>query len=343
MSSVDPVFITGASGFIGGKLAERLLNEGRAVRVLARRPLPGLEKRGAEIIAGDLADLAALRRGCTGVGTVFHVAGRVGVWGPAEEFFRVNVEGTRNIIAACRSEGVARLIYTSSPSVVYSGGDLSGVDESAPLCQQAPSAYPTSKAAAEQLVSQAHCRELLTVSLRPHLVWGPGDQNLIPRVLAQARAGRLKIIGSGRNKVDVTHITNVVDAHLLAEGALCASQISKLKSQMPTVGGQAYFITNGEPVVLWEWINELLRGTGLSEIQKRVSLNTASFAGGVLEALWRVLPLKGEPPMTRFIAKELATDHWFDISAARRDLGYQPRISMAAGTAELIGLLKSGQ
>jgi nucleoside-diphosphate-sugar epimerase len=324
-----PVFITGASGFIGGKLAERVLAAGRPVRVLARRPLPELAKLGAELVPGDLADNAALHRGCEGVATVFHVAGRVGVWGPEADFVRVNAHGTFNVVAACRDAGVRRLVYTSSPSVVYNGKDLAGVNESAPLCTAAPCAYPTSKATAEKIVAGANGPALTTVSLRPHLVWGPGDQNVVPRVLALARKGRLKIIGSGRNKVDVTHITNVVDAHLLAEQAAAA-----------TVGGRAYFITNGEPVVLWDWINQLLRGVGLPEITKHVSLNTAYAAGAVLEALWHVLPLKGEPPMTRFVAKEMATDHWFDISAARRDLGYTPRVTMAAGTAELIDHLK---
>ena len=337
----SPAFITGASGFIGGKIAERLLAEGRNVRVLARRPLPHLAQLGAEVIAGDLGDIAALRRGCAGAGTVFHVAGRVGVWGPMADFLRVNVEGTRAVIAACRESAVPRLVYTSSPSVVYNGGNLSGVDESAPLCTQAPSAYPVSKAAAEKLVSEANSKTLATVSLRPHLVWGPGDKNLIPRVLASARQDRLKIIGSGQNKVDVTHITNVVDAHLLAESALAKSNlIGYSTSEAKAVGGKAYFITNGEPVVLWDWINELLRGVGLPGISKHVSLNTACFAGGVLETLWRILPLKGEPPMTRFIAKEMATDHWFNISAATRDLGYQPRVSVSAGTAELLEYLR---
>ncbi|MDB6165798.1 MAG: 3 beta-hydroxysteroid dehydrogenase/Delta 5--_4-isomerase, partial [Lacunisphaera sp.] len=206
----SPVFITGASGFIGGKLAERLLAEGRHVRVLARRPLPELARLGAEIISGDLDDTAALRQGCEGASTVFHVAGRVGIWGPPADFFQVNVEGTRHVIAACRASGVPRLVYTSSPSVVYNGRDLAGVDESAPLCTAAPCAYPTSKAAAEQLVTAANSPGLATVSLRPHLVWGPGDKNVVPRVLALAKKGRLKIIGAGRNKVDVTHITNVV-------------------------------------------------------------------------------------------------------------------------------------
>ena len=327
-----PVFITGASGFIGGKIAERLLAEGRCVRVLARRPLPVLEKLGAEIIAGDLENQAALRRGCEGAATVFHVAGRVGVWGPAADFVRVNVHGTFNVVFACRAAGVRRLVYTSSPSVVYNGKDLAGVNESAPLCKAAPCAYPTSKAAAERIVTGANGQELTTVSLRPHLVWGPSDQNVVPRVLALSKKGRLKIIGSGLNKVDVTHIANVVDAHLLAERAAAA-----------VVGGKAYFITNGEPVVLWDWINELLCGLGRPKITKRVSLNTAYAVGGVLEALWRVLPLKGEPPMTRFVAKEMATDHWFDITAARHDFGYSPRISMAAGTAALITHLKSAE
>jgi nucleoside-diphosphate-sugar epimerase len=240
---------------------------------------------------------------------------------------------------------VPRLVYTSSPSVVYNGGDLAGIDESAPLCIAAPCAYPTSKAAAEREVLAAHGPSLATVALRPHLVWGPGDKNVVPRVLALARTGRLKIIGSGRNKVDVTHISNVVDAHLLAEGALCRVTARTntglaAASNGVTPGGRAYFITNGEPVLLWDWINQLLRGVGIPEITKHVPLPVAYAAGGLMEGLWRVLPLKGEPPMTRFVAKEMATDHWFDISAARRDLGYHPLVTMADGTAELIEHLR---
>ncbi len=347
-----PAFITGASGFIGGKIAERLLAGGRRVRVLARRPLPHLAALGAEVIPGDLDSPDALRRGCQGAETVFHVAARAGVWGPADDFFRVNVGGTRNVLAACRAAGVPRLVYTSSPSVVYSGGDLAGANESAPLCTAAPCAYPTSKAAAEREVLAANGPALATVALRPHLVWGPGDKNVVPRVLALARAGRLKIVGSGRNRVDVTHISNVVDAHLLAEKRLGECHLIRdippvappsecnVLSDIPATrtggGGRAYFITNGEPVVLWDWINQLLRGVGIPEITRRIPLPVAYAAGGLMEGLWRVLPLKGEPPMTRFVAKEMATDHWFDISAARRDLGYAPRVTMEQGTVELI-------
>ncbi|MDQ5977644.1 MAG: 2-alkyl-3-oxoalkanoate reductase [Verrucomicrobiota bacterium] len=338
----SPVFVTGASGFIGGKLAERLLADGRQVRVLSRRLLPELAARGAEVILGDLQDRPALDRGCHAADTVFHVAGRVGVWGPPDDFFRVNVEGTRHVIAACRDAKVPRLVYTSSPSVVYNGGDLAGLDESAPLCTAAPCAYPTSKAAAEKLVLAANDPTLATVALRPHLVWGPGDKNVVPRIMALARAGKLKIVGSGRNKVDITHITNVVDAHLLAELALGKFQISNPKSQMPAAAGRAYFITNGEPVVLWDWINEVLRGVGVPEIKSHVPLPVAYAAGGLLEAVWRLGKKSGEPPMTRFVAKEMATDHWFKIDAARRDLGYHPLVSVAQGTAELIAHFRAG-
>ncbi len=338
-----PVFVTGASGFIGGKLSERLLADGRKVRVLSRRPLPELEARGAEVILGDLHDEHALQRGCQSADTVFHVAGRVGVWGPPDDFFRVNVEGTRNVIAACRNAKVPRLVYTSSPSVVYNGGDLAGLDESAPLCTAAPCAYPTSKAAAERLVLEANDRALATVALRPHLVWGPGDKNVVPRIMTLARAGKLKIVGTGRNQVDITHISNVVDAHLLAEGALVnGGGVPPPRECARSVAGRAYFITNGEPVVLWDWINEVLRGVGIPEITHRVPLPVAYAVGGLLEAVWRLGKKSGEPPMTRFVAKEMATDHWFKIDAARRDLGYHPLVTVAQGTKELIAHYKAG-
>ncbi len=329
-----PTFVTGASGFIGGRIAERLLADGRKVRVLSRRPLPELEAKGAEVILGDLHDIHALERGCKSADTVFHVAGRVGVWGPRQDFWRVNVEGTRNLITACRQAHVPRMVYTSSPSVVYNGGDLRNVDESAPLCVHAPCAYPTSKAAAEDEVRKAHSKDFHTVALRPHLVWGPGDRNIVPRVLALAKTGKLKIIGHGRNQVDLTHITNVVDAHLLAEGAL-------LKPGGPA-GGRAYFITNGEPVVLWDWINALLAELGQPAVTKKVPLGVAFAVGGLLETFWRINGREGEPPMTRFVAKEMATDHYFNLTAARRDLGYHPLMTMAQGTKELIAHYKAG-
>ncbi len=329
-----PAFVTGASGFIGGRLVERLLAEGRKVRALSRRPLPELEAKGVEVIPGDLHDAHALERGCRSAESVFHVAGRVGVWGSRREFFRVNLDGTRNLLDAARQARVPRLVYTSSPSVVYTGGHLRNVNESAPLCLRAPCAYPTSKAAAELAVLQAHTKDFCTIALRPHLVWGPGDRNVVPRVLALAQAGKLRIVGDGRNRVDLAHITNVVDAHLLAEGAL-------VQPNSPA-GGRAYFITNGEPVLLWPWINDLLTALNHPPVTKHVPFAAAYAAGGVFEGIWRLTRRAGEPPMTRFVAKEMATDHYFNISAARRDLGYHPLVTMAEGTAELVAHYKAG-
>lgn len=324
--------VTGGTGFLGRRLVERLLTQGREVAVLARRPASDLEKRGVRFVRASLDDAAAVEAACVGVTTVFHTAARVGVWGRYDDFFRTNVLGTRAIVSGCRRHGVRQLVYTSTPSVVYNGHDLANADESLPLTTDCPSSYPLTKAIAEREVLAANSPELRTVALRPHLIWGVGDPHLVPRVLARARAGRLRIVGSGRNRVDMVHVENAVDAHLLAEKAI--------SSDPRTATGGAYFITNGEPVVLWDWINSLLTALGEPPVTKSISLRAASNLGAVCEALWRVLPLKGEPPMTRFIAAELAKDHWFDLTAAQRDLGYTPRITMAAGTSELVAHLR---
>jgi len=310
-----------------------MLRQGRSVRCYSRREIPALTAAGAEVILGELDDTVALKAACAGVGTVFHVAGRVGVWGPSAEFFKVNVEGTRSVVAACKAAGVPHFVYTSSPSVVFNGAHLTGVDESEPLCTDAPCAYPTSKAAAERVVTASNSDKLRTVSLRPHLVWGPGDRNVVPRCLALAKAGRLRIVGKGNNRVDLTHIENVVDAHLLAEAALMQPD--------PAAAGRAYFITNDDPVLLWDFINELCEAAGVSPVRKHISLGAAYAVGAVLEFAWTLLRRKNDPPMTRFVAKELATDHFFSIEAARCDLGYQPRVTMAEGIRELAPILRS--
>lgn len=353
------VLVTGGTGFLGRKLVERLLAQGRRVTVLARHPAPELERRGVKFVRAALADAAAVSAACAGVETVFHVAAKVGVWGRYDDFFRTNVLGTRALLSGCRAHGVRRFVHTSTPSVVYNGRDLAGADESLPLVTACPAAYPLTKAIAEREVLAANSPALRTIALRPHLIWGVGDPHLIPRVLARARAGRLRIIGHGRNRVDMVHLANAVDAHLLAEAALDVCHplddnlppspaegktgVCHLMDDKPRprpAAGRAFFITNGEPVVLWDWINELLRALGEPPVTKRISLGAARAAGGACEFLWRVLPLSGEPPMTRFVAAELAKDHWFDITAARRDLGYAPTISMAEGTAELVAALE---
>jgi nucleoside-diphosphate-sugar epimerase len=327
-----PVLVTGGSGFLGRVIVGRLLGQGRAVTVLARKPAPDLEALGVRFVRAPLEDATAVSSACAGMETVFHVAARVGVWGKHDDFFRTNVLGTRSVIAGCRAHGVKRLVYTSTPSVVYNGNDLAGANESLPLATQCPSPYPLTKAAAEAEVLAANGPGLMTVALRPHLIWGPGDPHLVPRVLERARSGRLRIVGEGKNRVDMVHVDNAADAHVAAEKALASAS---------GAAGRAYFITNGEPVLLWDWVNALLVALGEKPVTRKISLPAASAVGAICEAAWKVLGLGGEPPMTRFVAAELAKDHWFDISAAKRDLGYAPRISMAAGTAELVRSLKA--
>jgi len=333
--------VTGGTGFLGRRIVERLLAEGRSVTVLARTPAPDLEKRGVRFIRASLDHAESVRAACAGIETVFHTAAKVGVWGRYDDFFRTNVLGTRALLDGCRAHGVKRFVYTSTPSVVYNGRDLAGADESLPLTTSCPSPYPLTKAIAEREVLAANCASTRTIALRPHLIWGVGDPHLVPRVLERARAGRLRIIGDGKNRVDMVHLENAVDAHLLAEQALEQCHLlSDIGSGPRRADGRAFFVTNDEPVVLWDWINELLRALGEPPVTKKISLGAATAIGAVCEAMWRLLPVSTEPPMTRFIAAELAKHHWFDIAAARRDLGYTPRITMAAGTAELVEHLR---
>lgn len=324
--------VTGGTGFLGRKLVERLLCQNRQVVVLARHSAPDLAARGVRFITASLPDARAMIAACAGMETVFHVAAKVGVWGAYDDFFAANVAGTRALLEGCRQHGVRHFVYTSTPSVVYNGRDLTGADESLPLTADCPCAYPLTKAIAEREVLAVDQSELRTVALRPHLIWGVGDPHLVPRILARARANRLRIVGEGKNRVDMVHVENAVDAHLLAEASL--------RDQQSAVKGKAYFITNDEPVILWEWINALLTEIGEKPVTKRLSLRSASILGAACELLWRNLPLKGEPPMTRFVAAELAKDHWFNTSAAHRDLGYTPRITMEQGTRELIASLR---
>ncbi|HNC22610.1 MAG TPA: NAD-dependent epimerase/dehydratase family protein [Opitutaceae bacterium] len=326
------VLVTGGTGFLGRNLVERLLRDGRTVAILGRTPAPDLQDRGVRFIQASLDDAEAVRAACAGMETVYHTAAKVGVWGRHADFHRTNVLGTRALLEGCRAHGVSYLVHTSTPSVVYNGRDLANADESLPLTTSCPSPYPLTKAVAEREVLAATSPTLRTVALRPHLIWGVGDPHLVPRVLARARAGRLRIVGTGRNQVDMVHIENAVEAHVLAEAALRRGAAERAGDP----AGRAYFITNGEPVRLWDWINGLLTALRIPPVTRRVPLGAALTVGACCEAAWRLLPLRGEPPMTRFIAAELAKDHWFDISAARRDLAYTPWITMADGTAALI-------
>jgi nucleoside-diphosphate-sugar epimerase len=332
-SSREPALVTGGTGFLGRRIVERLLWQGRPVSVVARNPAPDLEARGVRFIRADLGDADAIRAACAGARTVFHAAAKVGVWGPYAEYFRANVLGTRAVIAGCREHGVARLVYTSTPSVVYNGRDISGADESLPLTRSCPCPYPPTKAAAEAEVLAANGPGLATVALRPHLIWGPGDPHLVPGILAAARSGRLRIVGGGRNRVSMVHVENAADAHMAAERSLMEPGAA--------AGGRAYFVTDGEPVVLWEWVNALLAALGEPTVTRRVPLWAAYAAGATCEAAWGLLRLRGQPPMTRFVATELARDHWFVAAAAKRDLGYEPGVSPREAMAGLVSSLRA--
>jgi nucleoside-diphosphate-sugar epimerase len=323
------VLITGGGGFLGKAVARRLSEKGERVCSFSRRFHPQLQAIGIEQIQGDLSDAGSVLRACTGKQVVFHTAARAGVWGGFEDFYRTNVLGTRNVIAACKAAGVRILVYTSSPSVIFDGTDMEGVDESAPYPRRFHAAYPRTKAMAEKEVVAAAGEDLRTIILRPHLIWGPEDPHFAPRIIARSK--RLRRVGTGNNRVDTIYVDNAADAHLLAADRLASR---------PELSGRIYFISQDDPIPLWDMVNAILAAAGLSPVSGSVSPTTAWLAGAVLELAYKTLRLKGEPPMTRFLAKELATAHWFNIQAARKDLGYRPRVSTAEGLRRLAAWLQ---
>lgn len=318
--------VTGGGGFLGGAIVRMLIERGDKVVSYSRSSYPLLEALGVEQFSGDIADKAALAAAAQGCGIIFHVAAKAGIWGNYAEYYKANVVGTEAAIAACRANGIQRLVATGSPSVVFDGRDIEGGDESLPYPDHYEAHYPQTKMLAELLVLQANSPDLATVSLRPHLIWGPGDNHLVPRIIQKARAGRLKRIGSCPCLADTVYIDNAAQAHLLAADRLHPGA---------QVAGKAYFITNDEPVPLWEMVDRILAAGGLPPVRGRVSPQLARLIGHVCEKLWGVLKLSGEPPMTRFVANELSTAHWFDISAAKRDLGYYPDVSIEEGLKRL--------
>lgn len=331
--SMPATLVTGGGGFLGRAIVKLLLARGLRVRVVGRSPQPDLEKLGVEFVRGDLADPGIAAHAVTECETVFHVAAKAGVWGAYQEFHDANVLATRNLLSAARAAGVTRFIHTSTPSVVFNGEPLAGADESLPYVNPAkcPAAYPVTKAEAERLVLAADADGFRTCALRPHLIWGVGDNHLLPRVVAKARAGKLRIVGSGDNRVDMTHVDNAAHAHLLALVALDAGRAR----------GKAYFLSDGAPVTLWPWINGLLARLDLPPVTRRVSVESAYAVGALAEFAWKIFGRSGEPPMTRFVAVELAKDHWFDISAAKRDLGYAAVVDSEKALAELAAWLKT--
>lgn len=328
--------VTGGGGFLGRAIVEQLLERGDAVTILSRQRYPEIEALGADGVSVDLTteqpDLPGM---LAGTDVVFHVAARAGMWGSKEAFWSINVDGTRRMLAAARAAGVKRFVYTSSPSAVWSGHDEVNLSESdCPYPETYLAHYPASKGAAEQLVLAANSAEMATTALRPHLIWGPRDPHLIPRLIDRARSGRLRIIGQGNNNVGITHVANAAWAHLLACDALSADSAN---------AGKAYFITDDEPVALWPWINDLFAAVGVPPVTRRISAANAERAGAVAEWIWRTFQRPGDPPMTRFVARAMSTHHHYDLSAARSDFGYHQRIEPQQGLAETVAWLTAGE
>ncbi len=321
------VLVTGGGGFVGRHVIDRLLDLGHAVTSLGRSPQPQLQAKGVNVLQADLADAPQVSAACQGMDAVFHIAAKAGVWGREQDFFNANVLGTRHILQACTEHKVPHLIHTSTPSVVFNGKPFTGQDESLPYGSNWLCHYARTKALAEQEVLAANASDgLATTALRPHLVWGVGDPHLLPRVIRRARQGRLRIVGDGTNQVDISHVQNVADAHIQAWDALRNGKAA----------GKAYFLSQGEPVRLWDWLNDLLAQLNIQPVRKTISARKAYAAGTILESFWRLLRLPGEPPMTRFVAVELSKSHYFNIEAARRDLGYESRVSTPQGVEEYV-------
>lgn len=324
---VKKVFVTGAGGFLGKALCRFLRSVNIEVVGFARGDYPELEQMGVTMVKGDISDKQSLLDAMKGADLVFHVASKAGVWGSKESYFKANVRGTENIISACQELNINRLIYTSTPSVTFAGKDENEIDESQPYAKHFLNFYALSKAIAEAAIISANSATLKTVALRPHLIWGPGDQHLVPRVLQRAKTGRLKLVGKTDKLVDTLYIDNAVYAHLLA-----AVKISEAKS---TCAGKAYFVSNDQPILMAEMLNKILACQGLKPLSARIPASLAYIIGATLEWVYLKLNIQQEPPMTRFVARQLSTSHYFNISAAKNDLGYRPIVSIDQGMEKL--------
>jgi len=324
------ILVTGGGGFVGGYIVDLLIERGYRVRSMGRSPQPGLEAKGVDVRCGDLADAEAVNDAVAGVDAVFHVAAKAGVWGTWESYYKANVLGTKNVVEACQEHAVARLIYTSTPSVVFNRQSFTGQGNELPYGKDWLCHYAHTKAIAEQEALGANNNALKVVALRPHLIFGPGDPHLLPRVIESVKAGRLKIVGDGSNRVDVSFVKDVAAAHMAAFDALAQGR----------GWGKAYFISQGEPVQLWPWLNQVLDRLGHAPLSNRISLPLAYTAGAIAEIVWKLFRKSGDPPITRFVAMELAKDHYFDLDQARSELGFEPVFEMEEALRETISDLK---
>jgi nucleoside-diphosphate-sugar epimerase len=323
MHAMPTAFVTGGSGFIGGRLIGRLVGEGWSVRGLARsdRSAAAVEERGAEPVRGDLGDPESLRNGARGCELAFHAAAEVGDWGSRADYERSNVEGTGNVIGACRAEGVRRLVHVSTEAVLLAGQPLVNVDETAPLRPDSPVLYCSTKARAEQAVRAANGDGLETVVVRPRFVWGPGDTVILPSLAQAVKSRRFSWVGGGNHRTSTAHVDNVVEGLYLAatRGA----------------PGGLWFVTDGEPVVFRDFVTRLLGTQGIEPPDRSTPPAVARAVAAACETLWRILPLGGRPPLTRMAIWVSALDCTIDISRARSELGYEPVRTIDDGLDEL--------
>lgn len=328
------VLITGGGGFLGSHLARSLLKQGNDVSVLGRKLYPNLDDS-IKCIKADIRDRSAMLLALNLQEAVFHMAAIPGIWGDYNKFYSIDVQGTENIIFACYENNVKKLIYTSSPSVVFDQSDMENVDEQTPYPDRYLCHYAKTKAIAEKLVLAANgTSELSTVCIRPHLIWGPGDPHLLPRLIKRAKNGKLVRVGNGKNLVDMIYIDNAVEAHIKA--------CDKLSLDSP-ISGKCYFVSDGHPVVLWKWIEKILNELKLPSITKSVSFQYAVMFGGIFEFLYKIFGIEKEPPMTRFLAAQLAKSHYFNISRARNDFDYEPIVKHEEGMKRLFSYYLSHQ
>lgn len=328
----EKVLVTGGGGFLGSAIIRRLIDRGDEVRSLARNAYSELGDMGVDQIQGDISNPETVAKACANRDIVFHVAAKPPPWGKYDDYYQTNVTGTQNIINSCLDQNITRLVYTSTPSVVFNGKDIEGADESMPYPKKFSTHYAKTKAIAEQLVVKASLNKLKTIILRPHKIWGPGDNQILTRLVARSK--RLKQIGDGKNLIDVTYIDDAASAHILAA--------NKLK-EYPDLSGNIYFISQGEPVLAWYMVNAFLKAAGCSPVKKSVPFRVAWVTGALLELIYKILHLPNEPYITRFLAETVSQSNWFSIDAAKKDLGYSPKLTIAEGLKRLEDWLRSTQ
>jgi 2-alkyl-3-oxoalkanoate reductase len=318
------VLVTGASGTLGAATARALAARGDQVTVLQRRPA-GL---GLPEVLADVADAEAVRAAAAGQDGVIHLAAKVGYSGTWPEYAAANITGTRSVVAACRSAGVGRLVHVSSPSVAHAGSSLVGVGAGPADPDRARGAYARSKAAAEQVALAADGPGLCVTAIRPHLVWGPGDQQLVGRIVQRAHAGRLVLVGTGAALMDSTYTDNAVSALLAA------------LDRVEAAAGRALVVSNGEPRPVAELLAGICAAAGAPAPRRHVPARLAYAVGLLAEGLGRVR--HREPPMTRFLAEQLSTAHWFDQRETRAVLDWTPAVSLDEGLDRLAAAYRSG-